>query len=346
MIIRSKAPLRLGFAGGGTDLTSFSRKFGGAVLNSTISMYAHCTIIPTDDDKIKFYAYDNQNDLEIDSVESIPIEDEKLILHKGVYNRIVKDFNGGKRLSFTMYTSNDAPIGSGLGTSSTMVVAILEAFLKWLNIDLNDYDKAWLAYDIERNDLGLKGGMQDQYCAVFGGFNFMEFERDGSVKVNPLPLSRITVNELESSLLLYYNGRSRSSAQIISEQINNTASANQKTMEAMHSIKRTAFEMRDCILAGDFELFSKILLDAWENKKRTSNIVSNPEIDKISKYFFDNNAKAIKLSGAGGGGFMMINFDPVYRQRIIDSTKVLAGKVFPVKFQTAGVESWIIDRQA
>ena len=190
MKIRSRAPLRIGLAGGGTDLESYSNKFGGVVLNATLGMYAYCTIIPTDDNKIKIYSYDNKNSVEMDSVPELNFEGEKLILHKGVYNRIVKDYNGGKPLSFIMSTSNDAPIGSGLGTSSTMVVAILEAFNCWLGLGLSDYEKARLAYEIERQDLALAGGKQDQYAAVFGGFNMMEFKTDGNVVVNSLRLDK------------------------------------------------------------------------------------------------------------------------------------------------------------
>ena len=219
MQIRSRAPLRIGIAGGGTDLASYSNEFGGAVFNVTIGMYAYCSIIPTKDNRIKITAYDNNNSLDIESVDHFDIVDENLILHKGVYNRIVKDYNNGKPLSFIMSTSNDAPIGSGLGTSSTMVVAILEAFDKWLGLGLTAYEKAYLAYDIERNDLKLSGGKQDQYSAVFGGFNLMEFKKNGTTIVNPLRLETQTIHELECSLLLYYSGKSRSSAKIINEQM-------------------------------------------------------------------------------------------------------------------------------
>ena len=214
MIIRSKAPLRIGLAGGGTDLETYSNEYGGAVLNATIGMYAYCTIIPTNDNKIKIYSYDNKNNIEIDSTPKIELEGNTLILHRGVYNRIVRDYNGGKPLSFIMSTSNDAPVGSGLCTSSTMVVAILEAFNKWLGLGLTDYQKAQLAYDIERKDLALAGGKQDQYAAVFGGFNFMEFKTDKSVVVNALRLDRDRLNELECSLLLYYGGQSHDSAKM------------------------------------------------------------------------------------------------------------------------------------
>lgn len=342
MSIRSRAPLRIGLAGGGTDLVSYSNVHGGAVFNTTIGMYAYCTIIPTDDGRIKMIAYDNNNTLDCKSVPHFDIVDEQLILHKGVYNRIVKDFNGGKPLSFVMSTSNDAPIGSGLGTSSTMVVAILECFDKWLHLGLNDYEKAYLAYDIERNDLKLSGGKQDQYSAVFGGFNFMEFKTDGTTIVNQLRIEQNVVEELECSLLLYYGGVSRSSAKIIDEQIKNTASKNGKTIEAMHKLKRNAYILKDMLLVGNVSGFADIMRSSWESKKKTSSIITNVSLESTINYAMQNGAEAVKVSGAGGGGFLMFYCNPVNRQKLIDALKLLDGSVYPVNFSKQGVRSWII----
>ena len=343
MEIRSRAPLRIGVAGGGTDLPSYSNEYGGAVFNATIGMYAYCTIIPTNDDRIVITAYDNHNSIDTPSVAHFDIVDENLILPKGVYNRIVKDYNGGKPLSFVMSTSNDAPVGSGLGTSSTMVVAILEAFNKWLGLDLSDYDKAYLAYDIERNDLKLSGGKQDQYSAVFGGFNLMEFKTNGETIVNPLRVSQATINELECSLVLYYNGKSRSSAQIINEQIKNATNKNKTTIEAMHELKKSAEDIKESVLVGDIERFAEILRASWENKKKTSSIVSNKDLEKTINYAMQNGAEAVKVSGAGGGGFLMLYCNPINRQKLIDALNMLNGKVYPVKFSKTGAESWTIN---
>lgn len=343
MEIRSRAPLRIGVAGGGTDLPSYSDEYGGAVFNVTIGMYAYCTIIPTTDGRIVINAYDNHNSIDIPSVTRFDIVDDNLILHKGVYNRIVKDFNGGRPLSFVMSTSNDAPVGSGLGTSSTMVVAILEAFNKWLGLDLSDYDKAYLAYDIERNDLNLSGGKQDQYSAVFGGFNLMEFKTNGETIVNPLRVSPSTVSELECSLVLYYNGKSRSSAQIISEQIKNATLKNKTTIDAMHGLKKSAEEIKESVLVGDIKRFAEILRASWENKKKTSSIVSNKDLEQTINYAMQNGAEAVKVSGAGGGGFLMLYCNPINRQKLIDALNMLNGKVYPVKFTKTGVESWTIN---
>ena len=348
MKVRSRAPLRIGLAGGGTDLESYSNKFGGVVLNATLGMYAYCTIIPTDDNRIVIHSYDNKNSVDIKSVPELKFEGDKLILHRGVYNRIVKDYNNGKPLSFIMATSNDAPIGSGLGTSSTMLVAILEAFNCWLGLGLSDYDKAKLAYEIERKDLNLAGGKQDQYAAVFGGFNMMEFKTDNTVVVNSLRLDRDVINELECSLLLYYSGQSRKSADvqlaltnnIISNQIEGTKKKETKTIDAMQKLKETAYQMKDDILIGNMEGFAESLRRTWEAKKKTSTMVSNKNLDKTINYAMKNGAEAVKVSGAGGGGFLMLYCDPMNRQKLINAMENLPGKIYPVKFSKHGAVSW------
>lgn len=217
MIYRSKAPMRLGLAGGGSDVSPYSDIYGGAILNATIDQYAHCTIEETFSDTIVICASDLGEEKKYNSDYKLPI-DGQLDLHKGVYNRIMHDFKIPRPLSFKITTYCDTPPGSGLGSSSTLVVAILKAFMEWMNLPLGDYDMAHLAYQIERLDLGLNGGKQDQYAATFGGFNFIEFYREDRVIVNPLRIKRWIVDELEASMVLFYTGVSRSSSRIIEEQ--------------------------------------------------------------------------------------------------------------------------------
>ena len=216
MIYRSKAPLRIGLAGGGTDVSPYCDLYGGAILNATISLFANASIEPLKDNKIILHASDRNETAEFDFANELPLNG-KLDLLKGVYNRIQKDYNlikGGFRLS----TFADAPAGSGLGTSSTLVVAIIGAFTEMLRLPMGEYDMAHYAYDIERNDLKLAGGRQDQYAATFGGVNFMEFFKDDKVVVNPLRIKQQYLFELENNLLLYYTATTRDSGKIIEQQ--------------------------------------------------------------------------------------------------------------------------------
>ena len=341
MIIRSKAPLRLGLAGGGTDVSPYCDIYGGYVLNVTIDMYAYCTIEPTDDGRIVMSASDRGEFFDGESTSFLPL-DGGLLLHKGVYNRIVKDYNNGEPLSFRMTTYSDAPAGSGLGSSSTMVVAIVKAYMEWLNLPLGEYDMASLAYQIERKDLGLSGGKQDQYAATFGGFNFIEFYENDRVIVNPLRIKNWIANEIESSLVLYYTGTSRDSAKIIDEQIKSTKDKNEKSIESMHELKRYASVMKEAILRGDFEKIEDCLRQSWESKKRMASVISNSEIDEIYNYVMDHGGEAAKVSGAGGGGFMMIICDPKKRYELVQSLKKLKGNVIVTSFTEKGTQAWKI----
>jgi len=342
MYIRSKAPLRLGFAGGGTDIAEYFNRYGGYVLNATIDMYAYCTIEPNETGKIIFNAADLNIHEEYVPAENL-LHSPALPLHTGIYNHICSAYCNSKPLSFTMTTYSDAPPGSGLGSSSTMVVTIIKAFTEWLNLPLGEYDIAALAYKIERGDLALAGGKQDQYAATFGGFNFMEFYENDHVIVNPLRLKRWIKNELESSLVLYYTGVSRESANIIREQIEHTVRGDQLNLDSLHELKKQASLMKVALLTGDFKSFSACLLNGWIAKKNAAVSISNPFIDELYQYALDNGALSAKISGAGGGGFMMFFCDPCRRFELIRALKERQGTVMIPNFVDIGTQAWTID---
>ena len=340
MIIRSKAPLRLGLAGGGSDVSPYSDLYGGFILNATINLYAYCTIEETQDNTVTLIATDMGVSVSYPLSCELPL-DGTLDLHKGVFNRVIKDFDIPPR-SCRIYTCSDAPAGSGLGSSSTMVVSILKAFAEWYNLPMGDYEIARLAYRIEREDLALSGGKQDQYAAAFGGFNFMEFLTDGNVIVNPLRVKRWIVDELESSIVLYYTGASRSSAAIIEEQKKNTSNGNVQAIEAMHRIKQSAIDMKRVLLEGDMEGFSRILGKAWEDKKKMATAISNPMIQEAFDVAFAAGAKSGKVSGAGGGGFIIFMTDPALRRLVINALDNMPGKVVGFQFCEGGTHGWKI----
>jgi D-glycero-alpha-D-manno-heptose-7-phosphate kinase len=341
MIIRSKAPLRLGLAGGGTDIAAYYNLYGGHVLNATVDMYAYCTIEPNESGRLIFAAVDLDKKEEYATDAELSIS-SALPLHTGVYNRIVGDYGVNRPLSFNMTTYSDAPAGSGLGSSSTMVVAIIKAFVEWLNLPLGEYDIAALAYKIEREDIGFAGGKQDQYAATFGGFNFMEFYENERVIVNPLRLKRWIRNELEASLVLYYTGVSRESANIIKEQIEHTQKGDCKNIEGMNELKKQAVFMKEALLKGDFKNFSDCLLRGWLAKKNAAAAISNSLLDELYQYAIDNGAESAKISGAGGGGFMMIYCNPCRRVGLIRALKEKDGLVLTPSFTEIGTQAWTI----
>jgi D-glycero-alpha-D-manno-heptose-7-phosphate kinase len=340
MIIRSKAPLRLGLAGGGSDVSPYSDIYGGLILNATINLYAYCTIEETEDDSISICGYDSNCFKNFPVAEALELDGEASLI-KGVYNRVLKDF-GIKPRSFKITTYNDAPAGSGLGTSSTMVVCILKCFVEWLSLPLGDYEISRLAYEIERKDLGLSGGKQDQYAAAFGGFNYMEFLQNDIVIVNPLKMKRWVIDELEASMVLYFTGRSRESANIINEQRENTSKGNNEAIEAMHKIKQTAIDTKLALLKGDINGFAEILRIGWENKKKMANSITNPKIQEAMDVAIAAGAKAGKVSGAGGGGFIMFVVEPTRKKEVINALSGLDGFVMPFQFSDGGAHGWKI----
>lgn len=339
MIVRARAPLRLGLAGGGTDVSPFCDLHGGYVLNATIDKYAYAIIETNNEGKVRFVAADQGVEYEGVALRYFT-PDGSLDLHKGVYNRIVERFNDGNPLGLTLTTFTDAPPGSGLGSSSTLVVAMVKAFVELLNLPLGEYDIAHTAYEIERIDIGLNGGKQDQYAATFGGFNFMEFSANNRVLVNPLRIKNWIISELEASLLLYYTGVSRSSAKIIDEQSANIKNGDPLSIAAMNALKDEALSMKESLLKGDFVAFAESMEASWDSKKRTARNISNGAIDAAYQVARQAGAAAGKVTGAGGGGYMMFLVDPTRRMEVIRALQSQGGQAFNCHFTKYGTQGW------
>jgi D-glycero-alpha-D-manno-heptose-7-phosphate kinase len=341
MIIRARAPLRLGLAGGGTDVSPYCDIHGGYVLNATIDRYAYAVITTIDEPVIRFVATDQQTE-KVKAIDEPLLLNGKLDLHKAVYNYMIQHYNDGKPISIEISTFCDAPVGSGLGSSSTLVVAMVRAFVELLNLSMDDYTIAHLAFKIERVDCGLQGGRQDQYSATFGGFNFMEFYEDELAVINPLRVKNWIICELEASLLLLYTGVSRESAKIIADQSSNVKSGLVDALEAMHGIKNEALTMKECILRGDFDGIVASMRKGWESKKRSAATVSNLHIDEIYSVAINAGALAGKVSGAGGGGFMMFFVPPEKRMDVVRALEGFNGQVSNCHFTKHGAQAWKI----
>lgn len=339
-IIRARAPLRLGLAGGGTDVSPYCDLYGGSIMNATIDLFAFATIELLNTPQVIFRASDQEVLAEYPLIAKLPM-DGRLDLLKAVYNRVISQFNQNRPLAMRLTTYTDAPPGSGLGSSSTLVVAVLKAFTEAMSLPLGEYDMAKLAYDIERKDMALAGGKQDQYAATFGGFNFMEFYADDRVIVNPLRVKPWVVSELESSLVLYFTGVSRESANIIAQQSNNVTDKNERSIEAMHALKRESVAMKEAILRGDLRLFADSMNTGWESKKQTATGVSSSAIEEAEAVAKTNGAYACKVSGAGGGGFMFFFVPMEERPRLVRALrKIPEGRLLNCHFSFEGAQAW------
>jgi len=339
MIVRARAPLRLGLAGGGTDVSPYCDVHGGYVLNATLDRYAYAVIKTLDEPVVRFIATDQQT-VKNKALSEPLVLNGILDLHKAVYNHMIHHYNGGHPLPLELSTFCDAPAGSGLGSSSTLVVVMIRAFAELLNLPLDDYTIAHLAFKIERVDCGLQGGRQDQYSATFGGFNFMEFYSQDRAVINPLRIKNWIICELEASLVLFYTGVSRESAKIIADQSNNVKAGFVDAMDAMHGIKHEALVMKECLLRGDFGGIVDSMRQGWESKKRSAMSVSNPHIDKIYDATIAAGALAGKVSGAGGGGFMMFFVPPDKRMDVFRTLNRFEGEVSNCHFTKHGSQAW------
>jgi len=344
-MIRGRAPLRLGLAGGGTDVSPYCDDFGGRILNATIDKYAYAYVeeIP---DGVEFTSPDRECSGRADTYEVDSLLDE-FSLHVAVYQRMMKEFNSGEHLPLRLSTQVDAPPGSGLGSSSTLVVAMVSAMCELLHVSLSQYDTARLAWEVERVDLGLAGGWQDQYAATFGGFNYMESRPGGRVIVNPLRVRREVSSELEASLLLYFGGVSRKSAEVIAEQQRKVVDRDAEALEGTHALRLEAEVMKDRLLTGDIPGFAQSLYNGWAAKKKLATKVTNPAIEQAYAVAEAHGMIAGKVSGAGGGGFMMLIVDPERRLEVLRSLeRECGGTVATCHFTEHGAEAWRVPRPA
>jgi D-glycero-alpha-D-manno-heptose-7-phosphate kinase len=337
--VRSRAPLRLGLAGGGTDVAPYCDTYGGIVLNATIDRYCYTTIEENPHGGIEFRAPDIESIDHLsrghDSRSATPLN-----LHRAIYERMVREFAlDWPEIRFT--TCSDAPPGSGLGSSSALVVSAVEAFREFFSLPLGEYEVARLAFEIEREDYGQAGGSQDQYAATFGGFNVMEFGPGRRIIVNPLRIKSGTLSELEASMLLFHTGVSHISAEIIERQARYISSGATSQLAATHTLKDEAISMKEALLKGDLVELAMILNRGWEAKKELAEGISNPQIERCFQAALGAGALAGKVSGAGGGGYVLFLADPVRRPEVVRALGGLPfGAVQPVHFVSEGAVAW------
>src|SRR5918998_1572371 len=335
MIIRSKTPLRISFAGGGTEIEPYLSERGGAVLSSTIDKYAYSSLRFKDDYQITVSSLDYDIVAKYDA-DTRQIEDEKLNLVEAVIRRLNPE-DGGQGLDIFLHS--DAPPGSGLGSSSTIIVTLIGGFKHWLHLPLTNYEIADMAFQIERTDLGIIGGKQDQYAAAFGGFNFIEFYRDMTI-VNPLRVSANTLNELQYNLLLCYTGKNRLSAHIIDDQVQGYIQRQESVIRAMDELKHIAVALKNALLQDRLNDFGALLHEAWTNKKKLAAQISSPYIDELYETARKHGALGGKISGAGGGGFMFFYCDFKSKHLVAEQLERLGAQVVEFDFDFGGLQTW------
>jgi D-glycero-alpha-D-manno-heptose-7-phosphate kinase len=336
-IIRSKAPLRVSFAGGGTDIRAFFDQEGGCVLNATINRYAWGSLRPRQDRKIQIESVDFGLCLNFEADAELAY-DGRLDLAKAA----IRNLDGQASDGFDLFLHSDAPPGSGLGSSSTLMVALVGLLQKFKNLPFTDYDVSRLAYTIEREHMAIKGGMQDQYAATFGGFNFIEFEKD-RVVVNPLRISGDAINELEHNLLLGYTGSTRASDRIIDDQVKRYEGHDGDALTGLRKQKQLAIEMKNALLQRRLNEFGALLDSAWQSKKKLSSKISNPHIDELYDEARRHGALGGKITGAGGGGYMLFYCQFEKKHCVAEALKKMGVVPTPFAFEFEGLQTWTVN---
>ncbi len=330
--IRARAPLRVSYAGGGTDVPPYPSLKGGVVLSSTIQNYAYCSLTPRPDGMVTVSREDQEA-----SVGPVRIGELKGSGEVEFVHAVAKRFEVDD--GFDVNLRYDAVPGTGLGSSSALCVSLIGAFREWKGRSMTDYDVANLAYDVERKDVGIAGGLQDQYASTFGGFNLIEFKKEANI-VNPLRIKRETLNELEYSSLLCFTGTTRRSGGILQRQIESYEHRESKVMDALERMKELTLQMKDSLLIGNLTEFARLLNSEWETKKALDSAISTIEIEKLITAARQSGAMGAKLLGAGGGGFLFLYCEPGKQVQVEKTVERLGGQSFPVRFDLEGLQTW------
>lgn len=337
MLIRAKAPLRISFAGGGTDVPPFPQLEGGCVLSMTISRYAYCTLRFRDDQTIGVHSLDYGLSVTYAPEDTLEFDGKLDLVKAAIRNLRPMDARG-----FDLLIHSDVPPGSGLGASSAMMVAVVGALKECGNLPLTDYEIAEMACRLEREELGIPGGLQDQYAAAFGGCNFIEFLAD-RVIVNPLKISADVINELQYNLLLAYTGTMRLSGNIIHDQVGRYDRQEPQTMEALRMLKHLTIEMKNALLRRQLGNFGELLHEEWEHKKKVSPKISDSQLDWIYGVAREHGAVGGKVTGAGGGGYMLFYCRTGRKHHVAEKLKEMGCTITDFSLEPLGLQTWRVN---
>ena len=337
---RSKVPFRISFGGGCTDMPDYCKYHTGAVINTTIRLFTHTSLELRDDTKVTF-KWINKDEFEEHEFSDNLDCSYGLKLFKATHNHICKRYNV-EPIGYNIVSNQDVPTGSGLGTSSTLIVSLIGVYMELFNLPLGEYDIAEMAIQIERVELKENGGKQDQYAAAFGGFNYMEFKGD-DVIVNPLRIKDSVQDEMENNVILYFTNFTRNSSDVLTEQVQKMKEKNKTSILSLHALVEQAKLMKDCLIKGAINDLGEILDYGFQQKKMLAKGISTPEIELLYKTALEAGATGGKISGAGGGGFMFFYCPNNTKYDVIKALdKLKMGYHQPFTWNKLGMRTWQI----
>ena len=339
-IYRSKVPTRISFGGGGTDMPDYCKYHTGAVINTTIRLFTHTSLQLRDDNKVTF-KWVNKDEYEEHEFDHQLDCSYGLKLFKATHNHISTRYQIDP-IGYDIISYQDVPTGSGLGTSSTLIVSLIGVYMELFNLPLGEYDIAEMAIQIERVELKENGGKQDQYAAAFGGFNYMEFKGD-DVIVNPLRIKDSVQDELENNVVLYFTNFTRNSSDVLTEQVQKMKDKNKTSVLSLHALVEQAKLMKDCLIKGNIDDLGEILDYGFQQKKMLAKGISTPEIELLYETALNAGATGGKISGAGGGGFMFFYCPNNTKYDVIKALDELKmGYHQPFTWNKLGIRTWQI----
>jgi D-glycero-alpha-D-manno-heptose-7-phosphate kinase len=331
LIVRS--PVRISFGGGGTDLPSYYEQFGGAVLSASINKYFYTILQKRNDGKIQVISSDLRVVETWQDINRMSVKGSALEIPLSVLKQL------GCNISVDLFLASEIPPGTGLGSSASVCVNVIKTLSAYLHMPMSRYELAEKAFEVAHSVLEKPVGKQDEYASAFGGLNYITFQPDGNVTVDPVQLDPGLLRDLQAGLMLFFTGASRDSWAILKEQEQSTAQRENATVESLHQIRELADRMRCALIDGELENFGYLLHEGWQAKKRVSKRISNSHIDEMYAAARANGASGGKITGAGGGGFLLLFCAPQNQPAVRDAVTALGGREmqFELDFQGAHV---------
>jgi len=309
-VLIARSPVRISFGGGGTDLPGYYELFGGAVLSAAINKYFYSILRTRGDGRVQVISSDLRVFENWQDIANLPAQSSELEIPLAVLKELKS------KVSVDLFLASEIPPGTGLGSSASVCVNILQALTTYLHQPLSKYELAERAFHIARNVLGRHVGKQDEYAAAFGGLNYISFHSDGSAQVEPLDLDKEILQEFQSNLLLFFTGSAHHSWTILREQEQSTRAQISATVHALHDGKALGLRMREALQTAQLQLFGELLHAAWEAKRRVSAKITTPRIDQLYSLAREQGALGGKVTGAGGGGFLLLYCEKPYRDAV------------------------------
>lgn len=332
MAIIAKTPVRIAFGGGGTDVEPYTSDYGGYVINITVNIYFRCLLTKRNDNLINIYSNDTFFPHKFDTIKILKTNYQRSNLFEAVFYLTKPNFG------MDVYVHGEPPKKAGLGSSASLCTCLISGILNLEGKEINLDNIAEKAYYVEQNILKNIGGRQDQYAAVYGGFNGLKFLGDSNVLIRKLKISHSFKKEIENNLILFYTGLPRTSGNIVKAQVKSYAEKPKESKKSLDKLKEIAYQMKDALMAENFEKFGELLTEDLEIKTKFNPLLTTDYMKQLNSLVLRNGGIGGRVCGAGGGGCMIWLIKPGFKEKIKTLLKNQQGKLIEFCFTDKGLE--------